>query len=110
MHVRDDLEQETDAEHYDAGDVRGGAERHVIVGGSEGGRVSNGDGQGDGPYPEHLEDPKGEEGEEAATHLVEARVMAGADDAVEEEPGEAEGPDAHEDSDEDLAGGRVLGE
>ena len=36
--------------------------------------------------------------------------MAGAEDAVEEEDGEAEGPDGHEDSDEDLARGGGLGE
>lgn len=71
-------------------------------------RVEDGDGQGDGPDPDHLEDPEAEEGEELVALVVEAVVLASLEDAEEEEAREAEGPEDEEEGGDDLAGGVVA--
>lgn len=98
LHVAQGLEGEED----EAGDVAGGVEGVLRVA-RDVGRVEQGDGQGEDPEQEHLEDPEAEEGPEAVALVVEAVVGAGAQDAEEEEAGEADGPDDEQERGDELA-------
>lgn len=72
--------------------------------------IQHRDGQGNKPYPEHLEDPEPEEGKEFIAFVVEAVVFAGFEDAEEQEAGEAETPEHNEEGGDDLAGIVVAAE
>lgn len=102
LNVADTLHDESYGEEDDAHDVPGGAEGVLGVA-RDGGRVEDGDGQRDGPNPEHLKDPEAEEGEELVPLVIEAVVLARFEDAEEEEAGESGAPDHHEEGDDDLA-------
>lgn len=103
LHVAGGLEGKGEGEEHDAGHVAAGA-KGVLRVAADGRAVEHGDGQGDGPDPEHLEDPEAEEGEEAVALVVEAVVGAGAEDAEEEKGGEADGPGDEEERGDELAG------
>lgn len=108
LRVAHGLDDEADGEHDDAGDVTGGPEgrrrRRRRGGAAHGGRVEHGDGQRDGPDPDHLEDPEAEEGEEAVARAVEAVVLARPQDAEQQEAREARAPGGDEGCGHDLAG------
>ena len=84
LRVADGFHYKPDREEHNASNVPAGAERvlHVHL---HGGRVENGDGQRDGPDPDHLEDPKAQEREELVAFVVEAVVFARLDDAEQQE-------------------------
>ena len=109
LHVRHGFQRETHGPQDQAGDVTPGAEgglvvfRHVR-------RVEDGDGQADGPHPEHLEHPEAEEGEELITLIVEAVVLARLQDAKQQKPRQPRAPGDEEERGEDLARAVVGGE
>ena len=103
------LHGETHGKEHHAGNVPRRAESGLRVA-RDGGRVEDGDGQGDGPDPDHLQDPEAEEGEEAAAHVIEAAVRSRLEDAEEQEAREAEGPDYEEEGGDELAGVVVAAE
>lgn len=102
--VGDGLDKEARDEEDGADDVAGGAE--VWDGGVAGdaGGVEDGDGEGDSPYPEHLEEPETKEFEEVVAYGVEAAVFAGFEDAEEEEAGETGTPEYEEYGSYDVLG------
>lgn len=91
LHIAHALHDKAQHKQHDAGDVAAGAKGDKRIA-RHGGRVEHGDGQGDGPNPDHLEDPEAQEGEEAVALVVEAVVLAGLEDAEEEEAREACAP------------------
>lgn len=101
LHVTPGLKDEANRVQHDTRNVAPRAKiplreaRHV-------GRVAERHGQRDDPDPEHLKDPEAEKLGEAAAHLVEALVLAGLQDAEEEEAGEAHRPHDHEERDDEL--------
>lgn len=103
------LHDEAHGKEHHAGNVPRRAESGLRIA-RDGGRVEDGDGQGDGPDPEHLQDPEAEEGEEAAAHVVEAAVHSRLEDAEEQEAREAEGPGYEEEGGDELAGVVVAAE
>ena len=68
------------------------------------GGVEDGDGERDGPDPDHLEDPEAEEGPELVALVVEAVVLASLEDTEEEEGGESSAPGQDEEGVDDLPG------
>lgn len=109
LHVAHTLHGEADGEEDDAGNVPAGAKVVLGVARDVGG-VEQGDGQGDEPDPEHLEDPEAQEGEELVALVIEAVVGAGAQDAEEEEAREADGPGDEEEGGDELTGVVVAGQ
>lgn len=61
------------------------------------GRVQDGNGERDGPDPDHLKDPEAQKGEELVADLVEAIVFSGFEYTEEEEAGEP-GPPEHDEN------------
>lgn len=106
VHIGHALHDKAQGEEHDARNVPTGAEGGEAVAG-DAGRVEEGDGQRHGPDPDHLEDPEAQEGEELVALVVEAVVLAGLEDAEEEEAREAHAPEHDEDGGDDLAGRRM---
>lgn len=102
LHITHALHDEPNCKHDDARNVPTRPEAVLGVA-SDGGRVEQRYGQRDGPNPEHLEDPKAKEWEEAVAFVVEAVILAGAEDAEEQESREAERPGDQEEASDDLA-------
>lgn len=109
LHIAHALHDEPNRPQHDAGDIPPGAEAVLPIP-RDAGAVDESHGQGDGPDPEHLEDPEAEEGEEPVALVVEAVVPAGPEDAEEEEAREAEGPGDEEEGGDELAGVVVAAE
>ena len=65
--------------------------------------VQDGDGQWNGPDPDHLEYPKSKEWEELVPFVIESIIFAGLDNSEEQESGESETPDHNEERADDLA-------
>lgn len=65
--------------------------------------IENRDGQRDNPHPQHLQYPEAKEGKEFVPLVIEAVVLAGLDDAEEQEAGETQAPEHDEDRVYDLA-------
>lgn len=82
LRVANALHDRTDGVQNHSGDVPARAERRLRVL-LDIGRVKDGDGQRDGPDPDHLENPKPEERPEFITLVVEAVVFAGLEDPEE---------------------------
>ena len=108
LRVADALHGKPQDEEYYPGDVPHLPEVGLIgVPHSQG--VQNGNGQRDGPHPQHLEDPEPQEREELVPLVVESVVLARLQDPEEQEPGEACAPQHDEDTGDDSArvGGAV---
>lgn len=103
------FEEEAEGEENDAGNIGSGAECRLLELGHVG-RVENGDRQRDRPDPYHLEDPEAEEGEEFVAFVVEAVILAGLDDAEEQEGGQSGAPEHDEHRRDDLPGMMMVGE
>lgn len=108
LHVAHAFHGEANDEEDDAGNVPTGA-KVVLRIARDVGRVEQGDGQGDDPDPQHLEDPEAQEGKELVALVIEAVVGAGAQDAKEEEARETDGPDDEEEGGDELASVVVSG-
>lgn len=95
LHVGNTLHKEANSPEDHARDVASGSEiwlwefGHVWT-------VQNRDRQGDGPNPEHLEDPETKERKELVAFIIEAVVFARLQDAEKEEAGKSGGPDHDE--------------
>lgn len=108
LHVGNAFHDEADGEENHPGDVATGAKIRLVKFGDVGG-VEDCDGEGDGPDPDHLEDPKPKKGEELVSDLVEAVVFPRLEDSEEEEGREAGAPQHDEEGDDDLARMVVTG-
>lgn len=95
LHVADALKHHADSIKHNSRDVSPRS-KVVLVVMRHLGRVDERHGQRNSPHPDHLEDPEAQEGEELAALVVEAVILAGLEDAVEEEAREADGPDNDE--------------
>lgn len=106
FHIAHALQDKAQREQDHAHDVAARAEPDKRERGHVG-RVEDRHGQRDGPDPDHLKHPEAEKGEELVALVVEAVVLAGLEDAEEQEPGQAEAPEHDEEGGDDLPGVRV---
>ena len=109
LHVAHALHHQAYRKENDTGNVAPRPEAVLRVG-LHGGRVEHGDGQADGPHPDHLEDPEAEEGEELVALVVEAVVLARLQDPEEQEAREPQRPGHDEERGDDLPGAIVPAE